>query len=235
MTKREQVAQQYRAVVHLARQIATVHAESASIIPVTPEGVIEIMGERSARLMETLGDVLNGMDATETEDEWLDTIYDEAHAMFPAQPSLPVEAAGAIFSAIEMQAKRDLPMALQFVRQYSDEVWRLCQLGHLNSRSKLADITLDARAFLDDLSDKGAVPAPPADAPPKRTLPDAINLARQSAGLPTQPPLVNDFPRCNRHKDCEQAEKDRLARNPGTLCPVNFHCHDDECEQCFGN
>lgn len=79
-----------------------------------------------------------------------------------AQPSLPVEAAWPMTTEY-LKANRDLPMALRFVRQYSDEVWRLCQLGHLNSRSKLADITLDARAFLDDLSDKLEVPAPPAD------------------------------------------------------------------------
>jgi hypothetical protein len=80
-----------------------------------------------------------------------------------AQPSLPVEAATGAMTTEYLKANRDLPIALQFVLQYSDEVWRLCQLGHLNSRSKLADITLDARAFLDDLSDKGAAPAPPAD------------------------------------------------------------------------
>lgn len=85
-----------------------------------------------------------------------------AEAKRAAQPSLPVEAAGPMTTEY-LKANRDLPMALWFVRQYSDEVWRLCQLGHLNSRSKLADITLDARAFLDDLSDKLEVPAPPAD------------------------------------------------------------------------
>lgn len=79
-----------------------------------------------------------------------------------ARKTLPVEAAGPMTTEY-LKANRDLPMALRFVRQYSDEVWRLCQLGHLNSRSKLADITLDARAFLDDLSDKLEVPAPPAD------------------------------------------------------------------------
>lgn len=81
--KRDQVAAQYRAVAHLAAQISTVHVQSSSIIPQAPEGVIEIMGERSARLMEVLGDILNGMDATEPSDEWLDPIYEKAHAMFP--------------------------------------------------------------------------------------------------------------------------------------------------------
>lgn len=43
---------------------------------------------------------------------------------------------------------------------------------------------------------------------------------------------------CNRHDDCDAAEAEVLARNPGkTKADINFsfHCHDDECEECFGN
>jgi len=39
---------------------------------------------------------------------------------------------------------------------------------------------------------------------------------------------------CNRHDNCEVAEKARLEKNPGTYTPINFHCHDDDCEDCFG-
>src|SRR5208337_2169933 len=42
---------------------------------------------------------------------------------------------------------------------------------------------------------------------------------------------------CNRHADCEKAEEELLARNPGMKksdIHLNFHCHDDECEDCFG-
>ncbi len=43
---------------------------------------------------------------------------------------------------------------------------------------------------------------------------------------------------CNRHVDCKAAN-DRWLRDHGTTkrwkIPVNFHCHDDCCEECFGN
>ena len=45
-------------------------------------------------------------------------------------------------------------------------------------------------------------------------------------------PLVRS---CNRHADCNEAERLRIERYPGTLVPANFHCHDDECEDCFGS
>lgn len=40
---------------------------------------------------------------------------------------------------------------------------------------------------------------------------------------------------CNRHGDCEEAEKKYLAEHPQSKwVPANFHCHDDECPDCFG-
>lgn len=40
---------------------------------------------------------------------------------------------------------------------------------------------------------------------------------------------------CNRHFDCDEADKDWKERNPGSQwIPANFHCHDDDCEDCFG-
>lgn len=42
---------------------------------------------------------------------------------------------------------------------------------------------------------------------------------------------------CNRHNDCEAAEIALLGRKPGmkkTDISLSFHCHDDECEDCFG-
>lgn len=38
---------------------------------------------------------------------------------------------------------------------------------------------------------------------------------------------------CNRHVDCDAAEYDYLLRQ-GKL-PIDFHCHDECCEECFGN
>lgn len=40
---------------------------------------------------------------------------------------------------------------------------------------------------------------------------------------------------CNRHDNCDEAERKRLERFPGTSVPPTFHCYDEECEECFGN
>lgn len=39
--------------------------------------------------------------------------------------------------------------------------------------------------------------------------------------------------RCNRHNDCAAAEEKWRPYHPNGV-PANFHCHDDECEECFG-
>ena len=40
---------------------------------------------------------------------------------------------------------------------------------------------------------------------------------------------------CNRHFDCDKADKEWLERHPNEkYIPMNFHCHDDDCEDCFG-
>lgn len=40
---------------------------------------------------------------------------------------------------------------------------------------------------------------------------------------------------CNKHNDCNEADKKWLTDHPDKkYIPVNFHCHDDECEDCFG-
>lgn len=39
---------------------------------------------------------------------------------------------------------------------------------------------------------------------------------------------------CNRHDDCDAVEQEVLARNPGKTIHPDFHCHNDECEECFG-
>jgi hypothetical protein len=41
---------------------------------------------------------------------------------------------------------------------------------------------------------------------------------------------------CNRHHNCDEAEKIWLAAHPGERwVPASFHCHDECCEECFGN
>ena len=45
-----------------------------------------------------------------------------------------------------------------------------------------------------------------------------------------------EHPCCNRHDDCNAADAKYREKNPGAkYIPLNFHCHDDECEECFGN
>ena len=39
---------------------------------------------------------------------------------------------------------------------------------------------------------------------------------------------------CNRHVDCDIAEQIWKAKHPNTFIGFNFHCHDEECEDCFG-
>jgi hypothetical protein len=39
---------------------------------------------------------------------------------------------------------------------------------------------------------------------------------------------------CNRHSDCAAATENWKRNHNGQLPGVNFHCHDEECEDCFG-
>ena len=89
VTKQQQVVAQCNAINHLATQIANVHADLARIYSeATDEAIIQRVGERTAKLMEYLGDVLNGMDAVDdAEDEWTHPIFERAHAMFPMRPN----------------------------------------------------------------------------------------------------------------------------------------------------
>ena len=82
--KQQQVVDQCKAVSYLATQLASVHTELATIYATNiPENILTRVGERTAALMEQLGDVLNGMDAVDEDDRWIDPIFERAHAMFP--------------------------------------------------------------------------------------------------------------------------------------------------------
>jgi len=48
---------------------------------------------------------------------------------------------------------------------------------------------------------------------------------------PTEVPAIRRS--CNRHDDCAEAEA-RFKKDKGRDPGPNFHCHDDECEDCFG-
>lgn len=54
----------------------------------------------------------------------------------------------------------------------------------------------------------------------------------QSCPIPLHQPAVVES--CNRHHDCKRAEADFFARE-GRQPNLGFHCHDDECEDCFGS
>lgn len=41
---------------------------------------------------------------------------------------------------------------------------------------------------------------------------------------------------CNRHSHCKMAESVWLKNHPeAKRIPLSFHCHDDDCEDCFGS
>ena len=82
--KRMQVAAQCRAIVHLATQIALVHSDKAAMFAAGyQDSLIEFCGDETASLMETLGNILNGMDAVSDEDKWMGPIFEEAHQLWP--------------------------------------------------------------------------------------------------------------------------------------------------------
>lgn len=86
---RDQVAQQCKAVAHMATALAQVHSDKAEIIAAggtlyNDSTLLNMIGRNTARYMEKLGDILNGMDAVdEKEDAWLDPVFEEAHRLWP--------------------------------------------------------------------------------------------------------------------------------------------------------
>ena len=87
ITRAEQVQRQYQAIARLARALAEVHEDIAPAVTHMKPGMVEMIGKRSADIMETLGDILNGMDAVVEEDADLDPVFDMAHQMFPLDPA----------------------------------------------------------------------------------------------------------------------------------------------------
>lgn len=81
---RRQVADQCRVVAKLAENIAQIYRDYAKMFDA---GVaVELLGqvgERTASQMETLGDILNGMDAVSEEDTWMVPIFETAQRLWP--------------------------------------------------------------------------------------------------------------------------------------------------------
>ncbi len=87
ISKRMQVAAQCRAVVHLATQIALLHSDQAGLFAAgLLDNLIELCGDETAGLIETLGNILNGMDAATDEDEWMSPIFEKAQQFWPRRP-----------------------------------------------------------------------------------------------------------------------------------------------------
>ena len=85
ITKQEQVKRQCEAVHALASMVAELY-ESWAVMASSGQidNLLNTVGERSARLMETLGDILNAADAVTDDDPNLDDVFKVAHEMFPA-------------------------------------------------------------------------------------------------------------------------------------------------------
>lgn len=87
--RRKQVADQCRAVAHLAKALAEVNEDWARMFADEdcsgPDALVETIGDRTARHMELLGNILNGMDAVDEADEWMDPVFQEAHRLWPQQ------------------------------------------------------------------------------------------------------------------------------------------------------
>lgn len=83
----KQIARQCKVVAHLATTLAAIHRDYEKIFEdggKGPEHIADIVGSRTAHLMETLGDILSGMDAVTEDDEWTDPIFREAQKRWPA-------------------------------------------------------------------------------------------------------------------------------------------------------
>lgn len=76
----QRVSDQCRAVAHLARTISDVHTDLAKLH--AAHGALdhmEFVGRLTAERMEDLGNMANGMDIVQEEDEWLTPIFNRAH------------------------------------------------------------------------------------------------------------------------------------------------------------
>jgi hypothetical protein len=88
--KFHQVERQCAAVAQLATNIARIHDDYAKMFKANLDAIRPItdeVGKRTAAFMELLGDMLNGMDAVDADDKWMDPIFDKAHELWPQERS----------------------------------------------------------------------------------------------------------------------------------------------------
>jgi len=74
-----QTQAQYKAVAHMAKALAEVHDGIIKILPKESRMFLEMSCERSARIMNLLGDIHNEMDTVMPEDKFLEPVFEKAH------------------------------------------------------------------------------------------------------------------------------------------------------------
>ena len=89
MTDQEKVSDQCRAVAHMAAAIANVYTDLATIhANGGATSLVEMHGKRTTELMETLGDILNGMDAVTSDDDWVGPVMVAARKRWPLKTAI---------------------------------------------------------------------------------------------------------------------------------------------------
>lgn len=85
--KLDQVALQCRAVKHLCLSLVEVYEAHEHLFSEHHAGhalLADMIGDRTAALMEHLGEHLNGIDAVDKDaDEWLEPVFREAQKRWP--------------------------------------------------------------------------------------------------------------------------------------------------------
>lgn len=85
--KQKQLAEQCRVVAAIAKAIADVHSDLAKLHVVYPQddSFVDMVGRWTAERMELLGDMANGMDIVQPEDDWMDPIFRKANELWPVK------------------------------------------------------------------------------------------------------------------------------------------------------
>jgi|SRR6185437_15617225 len=86
----DQVADQCAVVVHLAGALVDVYGHHTKMFRERTGAavdLVDLVGQQTANIMNTLGDILNGMDAVSEEDEWTDPVFEKARRLWKADPT----------------------------------------------------------------------------------------------------------------------------------------------------
>lgn len=81
----ERLARQCDAVAHMAKALADLHVQKARLHRMCPGAAADVepvVGPETASLMQTLGDILNNLDAVVEEDAWTNPIIEEAQRIY---------------------------------------------------------------------------------------------------------------------------------------------------------